>query len=108
MSAIRKWTKKDGTVCIKHYETIKGKPALEYKREQGRRYYSQNRPVPEEPKIRSTSKKSDRASIAESLPSATLQLIKHYREAGLSILKLSQNFGLSRYTVKKALKMLED
>jgi AraC-like DNA-binding protein len=104
MSSIRKWTKKDGTVCIKHYETIKGKPALEYKREQGRRYYAQ---IPKEPKIRNTSKRSGRATIAESLPNATLHLIKHYREAGLSILKLSQNFGLSRYTVKKALKMLE-
>ena len=64
MSAIRKWTKKDGTVCIKHYETIKGKPALEYKLEQGRRYYAQNRPAPKEPKKRNTSKESDRATLS--------------------------------------------
>ena len=108
MSSIRKWTNKDGTVRIKRYENIKGRPASEYKREQGKKYYVKKEP--KEPKEPKAPRKSpmERPTIAESLPNATLQLMKHYREAGLSVLKLSQKFGISRYTVKKALKIIQD
>jgi YesN/AraC family two-component response regulator len=90
--AIRKYKTKNGEIKIKCYDTIKGVDFAEYKRQQSRRYYHEQR-LTQKP-IYGKATRIDKTS---------LDAMKSHHLEGMSIRQIAKKFGLSRYTATKAL-----
>lgn len=105
MQITRKWKHKDGTVIVKRYDSVKGVPASEYKRLNEKKYREQKKKNHQQHCEVQRVVKSSRKTKAEQLPEPMINLIKHYREIGLSLDRIAQNFGLTRFVVTTALKL---
>ena len=101
---IRTWKRKDGTTVTKRYDSIKGIDARIYKQQEGKRYRAKKKRQTQQPPLALAQKTAKtKKSIASSLPDAMIQIIKSYRELGLSVNKIAQHTHLTRFTVTKVL-----
>jgi hypothetical protein len=100
----RKWTRKDGTICIRVYEKIGGQDAVLYRRAREAVYRERKRQrkrggaPPQSPRVGATRMPTK----VQRVPAETVARMRELHSIGLNFVKLGKHFGVSRYVAEMA------